>query len=49
MTDYNVKMVVEGKNTTVRVNAVDSSAAKQIALAQFSGSNAHVVETSKAK
>lgn len=49
MTTFVVKLIVEGRNTQVRVDANDAGAAAQLARAMYNGSSVRVLETSKAK
>jgi hypothetical protein len=49
MCTYEVKMIVEGRTTVVRVQANNGGDARVFALAQYSGSNAHVIETRQVK
>jgi hypothetical protein len=49
MTEFVVKMIVEGRNTQTTVSANDSSAAAAIARAQYSGSSVRVIETTKVR
>jgi hypothetical protein len=49
MTTFVVKLIVEGRNTQVRVDANDAGAAAKLARDMYSGSSVRVLETSKAK
>jgi hypothetical protein len=45
MYTYEVRIIVEGRNTKVRVQAYTSGEATKIALAQFGGKEARAIET----
>jgi len=49
MTEYVVKLIVEGKNTQVRVDANDAGTAARLARQMYSGCDVRVLETNKAK
>jgi hypothetical protein len=49
MTTYVVKLIVEGRNTQVRVDANDAGAAARLAREMYNGSSVRVLETSKAR
>lgn len=47
MSEYKVRMIVEGRSTSIRVEANSSSDAARLAMAQYAGSEARVIETSR--
>ena len=47
--EFVVKMIVEGRNTQVRISANDSSAAARLAREMYNGNSVRVLETSKVK
>ena len=47
MSQYRVKMIIEGRNTYVVVSAYTSAEAACLARAQFVGNNVRVLETSR--
>ena len=49
MHEYEVRIIVEGHNTKVRVQAYSSIEAKRIALAQFGGKDARAIETKEVR
>ena len=49
MSEYIVKLIVEGKNTQQRVDANDASSAARLAREMYSGNSVRVLETSKVK
>jgi len=49
METYEVRIIVEGHSTVVRVKAYSSIEAKRIALAQFGGKDARAIETNRVK
>ena len=49
MTEYVVKMIVEGRSTQTRITANDAGAAARIARDQYKGCNVRILETNKVK
>ena len=49
MTEYLVKMIVEGRNTQTRISANDAGAAARLAREQYKGSDVRILETTKVK
>jgi hypothetical protein len=49
MTTFVVKLIVEGRNTQVRIDANDAAAATRLARDMYSGNSVRVLETSRAK
>jgi hypothetical protein len=44
---YEVRLNVDSRQTRVRVEAVDASAARQLAVSQFNGCRVSVIETNR--
>jgi hypothetical protein len=49
MTEYVVKLIVEGRNTQTRISANDAGAAAHLAREQYKGCDVRVLETNRAK
>lgn len=49
MTEFVVKMIVEGRNTQTRIFANDAGAAARLAREQYKGCEVRVLETSRVK
>jgi len=49
MTEFVVKMIVEGKNTQQRISAYDAASAARLARDMYAGKSVRVLETSKVK
>jgi hypothetical protein len=49
MSEYIVKMIVEGRSTQVRISANDAGAAARLAREQYNGSSVRVLETNKVR
>ena len=47
MTEYIVRMIVEGRTTQVHIYANDACAAARLALEEYKGCDAHVISTNK--
>ena len=49
MTEYVVKMIVEGRSTQTRIMANDAGAAARLAREQYKGCDVRILETNKVK
>jgi len=49
MHTYEVRIIVEGHSTVVRIRAYSSGEATKIALAQYGGTNARAIATNQVK
>jgi hypothetical protein len=49
MSEYRVKMIVEGRSTCVTVSAYSAGDAARLARAQYAGNNVRVLETSRVR
>jgi hypothetical protein len=49
MSEYRVKMIIEGRNTYVTVSAYNAAEAACLAKAQYAGNNVRVLETSRVR
>jgi hypothetical protein len=46
---YEVRLNVDSRQTKVRVEAVDASAARQLAISQYNGCRVSVIETNQVR
>ena len=49
MSEFRVKMIVEGRSTQTQIFANDASAAARLAREQYKGCNVRVLETSRVR
>jgi hypothetical protein len=49
MSEYKVKMIIEGRSTQARIFANDAGAAARLAREQYKGCNVRVLETSRVR
>jgi hypothetical protein len=49
MSEYRVKMIVEGRSTNVTISAYNAGEAARLARAQYAGNNVRVLETSRVR
>jgi hypothetical protein len=47
MSEYRVKMIVNGQSTSVTISAYNAGEAARLARAQYAGNNVRVLETSR--
>jgi hypothetical protein len=49
MSEYRVKMIIEGRSTQTRIFAIDAGAAARLAREQYKGCNVRVLETNRVR
>ena len=47
MSEYRVKMIVNGQSTSITISAYNAGEAARLARAQYAGNNVRVLETSR--
>ena len=47
MSQYRVKMIVNGQSTSITISAYNAGEAARLARAQYAGNNVRVLETSR--
>ena len=49
MSEYRVKMIVNGQSTSITISAYNAGEAARLARAQYAGNNVRVLETSRVR
>ena len=49
MSQYRVKMIVNGQSTSITISAYNAGEAARLARAQYAGNNVRVLETSRVR
>lgn len=49
MSEYRVKMIVEGRSTCLTISAYDAASAARLARAMYAGNSVRVLETSRVR
>ena len=49
MSEYRVKMIVNGQSTSITISAYNAGEAARLARAQYAGNNVRVLDTSRVR
>ena len=49
MSQYRVKMIVNGQSTSITISAYNAGEAARLARAQYAGNNVRILETSRVR